>query len=263
MLDLQNGKEMQLAYQTGEELKPEIAFSADSTIKIPIMVESYRRMSEPANGEVTALIENMIVFSDNVAPDQLMRVLMDPNYGPMEVTKTMKALGLKNTFLDGMFYQGAPLLTGVTTPANSRTDVVTDPDPYNQTTPVEISMLLSDIYQCAQTGGGSFAVAFPRQISQNECKSMITYLTQNHIGVLLEAGLPEGTRIGHKHGWAIDPTDGVMHTVGDAGLIYSPGGNYILTIFIHASNQIIWDNANMLYADLSRAVYNYFNLATQ
>jgi hypothetical protein len=54
-----------------------------------------------------------------------------------------------------------------------------------------------------------------------------------------------------------------MHTVGDAGLIYTPGGNYVLAIFIHDTNQIIWNDANQLYADLSRAVYNYFNLGTQ
>ena len=134
---------------------------------------------------------------------------------------------------------------------------------YNQTTPTEIGLLLVDIYQCAQTGGGNFAAVFPGEISQNECKSMITYLTQNRIGVLIEAGLPEGTQIGHKHGWAVDPLDGVMHVVGDAALVYSPGGNYVLTIFTHDTNQIVWDSANRLFADLSRAVYNYFNLTSQ
>jgi len=186
--------------------------------------------------------------------------LMSPTLGPLEVTKTMKALGLKNTFLAGMFYNGAPLLNRFSTPANSRTDVFTDPDPYNQTTPVEIGLLLNDIYECAQNGGGSFAAAFPGEISQNECKTMITLLTQNHIGVLIEAGVPEGTKVAHKHGWATDPVDGLTHTYADAALVYSPGGNYILTIFIHNDAQIVWDNANRLFADLSSAVYNYFNI---
>lgn len=260
MIDLQTGNELQVAYQHGEQLKPEIAFSADSTMKIPIMVESYRRLSEPISSKYAALLEDMIIRSDNVAPDELMSSLMSPTLGPLEVTKTMKALGLKNTFLAGMFYDGAPLLQQISTPANSRTDVNTDPDPYNQTTPVDIGLLLNDIYECAQNGGGSFTAVFPGEITQNECKSMISYLTQNRIGVLIEAGVPEGTKVAHKHGWAIDKQDGVMHAVGDAALIYTPGGNYILTIFIYNENQIVWDSANKLFADLSSAVYNYFNL---
>ena len=260
MIDLQTGNEMQVAYQAGEQLVPDIAFSADSTIKIPIMVESYRRVTEPAETSIAALIEEMIILSDNTAPDTLMSTLMSSTLGPLEVTKTMKRLGLKNTFLAGMFYNGAPLLQNFSTTANSRTDVFTDPDPYNQTTPVEIGLLLNDIYECAQNGGGSFAAAFPGEISQNECKTMITLLTQNHIGVLIEAGVPEGTKVAHKHGWAVDPVDGLMHTVADAALVYSPGGNYILTIFIHNDAQIVWDNANRLFADLSSAVYNYFNI---
>lgn len=263
MQDLGTGNELQFAYQAGEVLKTDIAFSADSTIKIAIMVAAYERVNEPTPTEISTLLQDMIARSDNIATDDLMVKTMSPTLGPLEVTQTMKNLGLRNTFLDGMFYLNAPLLTGVTTPSNSRTDVNTDPDRYNQTTPTEIGQLLVDIYQCAQTGGGSFAAVFPGKISQNECKSMITYLTENRIGVLLEAGLPEGTQIGHKHGWATDPADGVMHTVCDAGLIFSPGGNYVLTIYTHNNDQIVWDSANRLFADLSRAVYNYFNITNQ
>jgi beta-lactamase class A len=264
MQDLNSGADLQVAYSNGEVLTPGIAFSADSTIKIAVMVTAYRFIDEPASEEVAQLVQEMIAKSDNVSTDALMIQVLDRTLGPLEVTRTMKALGLTSTYLDGMFYVGAPLLSGgVTTPANTREDVDTEPDPYNQTTPTEIGMLLTDIYQCAQYGGGSLLAVFPGEITQSECRSMITYLTQNRIGVLIEAGLPDGTQVGHKHGWAIDPLDGLMHTVGDAGLVYTPGGNYVLAIFIHNTDQIVWDNANQLYADLSRAVYNYFNLGAQ
>ncbi len=260
--DLKSGSEMQLAYKDGEVLTPDIAFSADSTIKIAVMVAAYREITEPASAEVTQLVQEMIAMSDNVSTDDLMREVLAPTTGPLIVTSTVRELGLRNTFLDGMFYVGAPLLSGgISTPANSRSDVYTEPDPYNQTTPTEIGLLLADIYHCAQNDGGSLVAAFPGEVTPSECRSMISYLTQNRIGVLIEAGLPDGTQIGHKHGWAIDPLDGLMHAVGDAGLIYTPGGNYVLTIYIHNTNQIVWDNANQLYADLSRAVYNYYNLA--
>lgn len=264
MQDLNSGVDLQMAYRSGELLTPGIAFSADSTIKIAVMVAAYRNIDEPASEDVTQLVQEMIAQSDNVSTDALMVEVLDPNLGPIDVTRTMEELGLESTYLDGMFYVGAPLLSGgVTTPANSRADVDTEPDPYNQTTPTEIGMLLTDIYHCAQHDGGSLLAAFPGEITSSECRSMISYLTQNRIGVLIEAGLPDGTQIGHKHGWAVDPLDGLMHTVGDAALVYTPGGNYALAIFIHDTNQIIWNDANQLYADLSRAVYNYFNLGAQ
>jgi beta-lactamase class A len=263
MRDLQTQQEMQFAYQNGEALSPDISFSAESIIKIPVMTSIFRRITDPATAEVTDLMERMIERSQNDPPDQLMKQFIDPTLGPLGVTADMKALGLKETFLGGMFYVGAPLLKTWTTPGNSRSDVNTQPDRYSQTSPSDMGMLLDDIYQCADNGGGTFAVVFPGEISQNECKSMLTYLTRNKIGVLLEAGLPEGTQIAHKHGWAIDPTDGLMHTIGDAGIVYSPGGNYILVVFMQSNNQVVFNDANKIIADISSAVYNYFNLTAQ
>ncbi len=70
----------------------------------------------------------------------------------------------------------------------------TDPDRYSQTTPAEMGSLLNDIYECAQNGGGALVAVFPGRSLRTTAKSMITYLTRNHIGVLLEAGLPEVLR---------------------------------------------------------------------
>jgi beta-lactamase class A len=172
----------------------------------------------------------------------------------------MQALGLDNTFLAGYFYPGAPLLTAYQTPANSRPDIDTDPDIYNQTTPSDIGMLLEDIYQCNQTGGGALVAVFPEGVTQVECQTMITYLTRNKLGSLIEGGVPDGTQVAHKHGWVT--TFGIINTIGDAGIVYTPGGNYVLVVFVHHPNQLIWEPASELIADLSRAVYNYYNLPT-
>jgi beta-lactamase class A len=262
MLDLQTGQEMQLAYQNGERLVPDLAFSALSTIKIPIMIKIYQSNSEPIDEDTFALLEKMMAISDNTASDSLMRLVLDYNLGPLHVTDAMKELGLKNTFLSGMFYNGAPILRVISTPANQRTDVNLSPDPMNQTTPAEMGSLLSDIYQCSQANGGSLIAVFPGQISQNECRAMIALLSKDRTGMLIEAGLPDGTQIAHKHGWATDEFY-IIHDMSDASIIYSPGGNFILTIYLHNDNQILFDNGNQLYADLSRAVYNYFNLTSQ
>ena len=67
-------------------------------------------------------------------------------------------------------------------------------------------MLLSDIYQCAETGGGALIAAFPDKITSEICQQMITFLAADKIGVLIEAGVPEGTQVAHKHGWISEPS---------------------------------------------------------
>ncbi len=263
LMDLQTGQEMQLAYQDGTILTPNIAFSGSSTIKIPIMISIYARASKPLSADITNLIELMIQQSDNASSDSLMKLLIDPNLGPRGVSNDILALGYSNTFLGGFFAIGSPLIYSPVTPANSRTDVNTDPDRYSQTTPEEIGSMLADIYQCAQTGGGAFAAVFPGKISQTDCQMMILYLSRNDQPSLLREGLPNGTQIAHKHGWIQDPTDGYTHNYSDAAIIYTPGGNYILTVYQYSEQQIIYDNANLLFANISRAVYNYYNLSSQ
>jgi beta-lactamase class A len=257
LLDLQTNQELHFAYQQGKTIPGDIAFAAASTIKIPIMISTFRRSPDPMPQDISDNLTQMIEFSENDPADKLMEGF-NKLTGPLEVTKDIQALGLKSTFLAGYFYPGAQLLKKITTPANSRTDYFTAPDPYNQTTPDEIGQLLNDIYQCADSGGGAFAAVFPGQILQSECKQMINLLILNRLPVLITAGLPEGTTIAHKHGW-ITEVDGLLHTISDAGIVYTPGGNYILTVYLWNKSQLLFDPANQLVSDLSKAIYNYFN----
>ncbi|MGE5073985.1 MAG: serine hydrolase, partial [Anaerolineae bacterium] len=137
-------------------------------------------------------------------------------------------------------------------------DIFNDPDVYNQTTPLDMGMLLEDIYQCAETGGGALVAAFPGRINQQVCKQIVSYLVADKIGVLLEAGVPEGTQVAHKHGWVPD-VDGVVRNFSDAGIVYTPGGDFVLVIYTHHPNQIVFDDANHLFANLTQAAYNYYN----
>jgi beta-lactamase class A len=260
ILDLENREEINFAYEQGQEYDPGIAFTAASTIKIPIMMASFKALSEPTPQGAVNLLEQMIELSENPPADSLMETYLDATLGPIVVTDDLEDLGLENTFLAGQFYTGAPLLRRYLTQANQRLDYDTEPDEYNQTTTADMGMLLDDIYQCAQTGGGSFAAVFPGQISQSECQSMITYLTQNKIAMLLQAGLPDGTQFAHKHGWVVETNDGVIHSMIDAGIVFSPGGNYVMVVAMYQPTQLIFDIANVLFARISSATYNYFNI---
>ncbi len=259
VLDLESGKEFDFAYENGIDYEPGISFTAASTVKIPIMVTVFQYLPEPTSQAAAELMQLMIEQSKNDPADELMETYLSPTLGPLIVTDTMQQLGLENTFLAGHFYIGAPLLQRFSTPANTRTDYTTDPDTYNQTTTSDMGMLLEDIYQCAKGGGGTFGALFPNEITQNECQTMVTYLTSNKIAVLLQAGLPDGTRIGHKHGW-ITEADGLMHAIFDVGIVFSPAGDYAICVAMYHPTQLIFDTANLLTANISTAVYNYFNI---
>jgi beta-lactamase class A len=264
MTDLQNGQEIHFALNDKQEIpvEPDIAFTASSTIKIPIMVSYFVNKGTTLDEDTRVILQEIFQKSDNNATDALMRKL-DENSGPLIVTKDMETLGLKNTFIGGYFYLGAPDLLGRhTTPANQRTDISTDPDPYTQTTPSDIGTLLTDIYQCSENGGGALAAAFPGKIDANACKLMINYLTQDKFGSLIQAGVPDGTVVAHKHGFVRDQFD-VVHDISDAGIVYTSNGNFVLAIYTYHPTQAVWDVVNPLVVKLTEAVYNYFNLPSQ
>ena len=262
-LDLQTAEELHFLYQNGQTLtnQPDLAFTAASMIKLPIMVSVYKRIGEDPNQEVVRLLSTMIEQSGNEPSDWLMQQVVDPGTGPLVVTEDMQALGLENTFLAGFFGLGSPLLRIYDTPANSRTDVSTDPDVYNQTTLTDMGMLLADVYQCSETGGGTFAAVFPGEITQIECQQMIELLSTPRTAVLLEASAPSGTRVAHKHGWVTN-INGVINTIGDAGIIYTPNGDYAVVVFTYHPVQLVWEPVSTMMTDLSRAIYNYFNPPT-
>ena len=265
LLDLQTANEMHFIYENGSDIpdNPDVAFSASSIIKIPIMVSAYRRLdNQDPPEEAVRLLTGMMEESGNDPADWLMQGYIDQERGPLVVTDDMRALGLENTFLGGYFRIGSPLLRLHTTPANSRTDVNTDPDIYSQTTLSDIGMLLSDIYQCEQLGGGALVAVFPQEITQDECREMVDTMTRNYVPFLIVAGAPEGTRIAHKHGWVTDTT-GAIRTIGDAGIVYTPSGNYVLVIYFYHPVQLIWEPVSDLIRNISESIYNYFNLPSQ
>jgi beta-lactamase class A len=254
LTDLRTGDTMHFGIQAGQEvsLEPDIAFSGASINKISILTAFYKYFDEPLDPESARWVEEMIAESGNDPSDWLMERI-DSQRGPLLVTETLDELGFENTFIAGYYFPGAPILKPYRTPANQRFDIDTNPDPYTQTTASDISMLLTDIYAC-ERGGGSLLARFPDEISSAECSRMLDLLSTNILGTLIKGGVPEGTRVAHKHGWTSSPLD----MLGDAGIVYTPGGDYTLSIFLWNAQPMIWDPTSRLVADLSRAAYNYF-----
>jgi Beta-lactamase class A len=263
--DLRTGLVLHFTHsRIGEEEVPvNIAYSSWSTIKIPVLVSAFKRLSSPYDENVLTLMEQMVERSDNDSTDALAKAVIGSTFAPLDVTEDMQALGLANTFWGGFFTLGSPLLQNFKTPANQRFDYNTEPDRYAQTTPQDLGLLLEDIYYCAADYGGSLPLAFNGEITQEECRMMVEYLGLNRIGVLIQAGVPASVTVAHKHGWAYEVDDGYIHTIADAGIVYTPGGDYILAVFAHHPVQAVFDPVNLLVANLSAAAYNYFNLQNQ
>ena len=264
MMDLQTGQEIHFAINNKQEivLDPDIAFSASSTIKVPIVTSYLINRGSNLDAETTDIISRVLGKSDNSATDQVLTKI-DPNTGPLIVTKNMNEIGLNSTFLNGMFYLGAPPLSvRPVTPGNSRTDVFADPDPYSQTTPSEMGALLADLYQCAQDSGGALIAAFPDKVSPPTCQLLIDFMAQDKLGSLIQGGVPDGTLVPHKHGY-VPASDGIVHDISDAGIVYTPGGNFVIAIYTYHPVTNIWDITNPLIGDLTKAVYNYFNVTVE
>lgn len=262
VMDLLTGEEIHFVLDNGVEIStsPDVAFTASSTIKIPIMVSAFRHLDEPINTEALNLLTKMITESGNDPADWLMQQFIDEQFGPMRVTDDMHSLGLENTFLAGYFYDGAIIQYIYDTPANSRTDINISLDIYNQTTLSDIGQLLSDIYMCEQNNGGSLIAVFPGEITQDECRLMIDLLTRNDTPYLIEAGSPEGTRIAHKHGWSTDYTTAIR-TISDAGIVYTSNRDYVVALYFYHPVQLVWDPSSQLIGNLAKVIYNYFTIS--
>lgn len=252
--DLTSGETLHIALRANQAVTPDVAYSAASTIKIPIMVSTMRRLEEPLPSQASNWMQQMIGESLNPPADGLMKAYMDNNSGPLMVTADMRELGYQNTFLAGYFEPGSPLLESISTPANQRRDIFLDPDFYNQTVPSETGDLLWKIYRCANQN----ELMFNGQVTASECQQMLNYLLENQIHALIEAGLPPEGRAAHKHGWTND-LDGLIHTISDSGVVYTPGGDYVLVIFAYTEQQFLYDTANQLFAKLSQSIYNAYN----
>jgi len=240
---------------TGEEYADDadVAYAGMSILKIAIMVEAYRHLDAPPDLDTTKILTETMTLSGNFTANLLLRDTIgdgDAYEGVRRLNESMRYLGLVNTFM-ATPYDEDVLRQRISTPANQRTDFNTNPDPFMQTTPQDMGRLLEMIYQCAN-GGGTLIAAYPDELTPDECQAMLDTMSQNRIGALIEAGLPEGTRVAHKHGWVGD-------SHGDAGIVFTPGGDYVLCVYLYHQDWLEWEVSSPLMARVSEATYNYFN----
>ncbi len=245
--------------ETGDSISynPDVAIAGMSLLKIPILVETYNVLDAPPNIEQTKLITQTTALSSNFAANLLLQEIAgrpDTFAGAAIVTDAMRELGLFNTFI-AVPYDADPRpeqLNTFLTPANQRTDISTQPDPFRQTTIGDLAKLMGWIYECAQRGNGRLLTTYPNTLTQAECREMLTMLQLNDLVELLEAGLPDGVPIAHKLGYIDD-------TYGDVGIVFGPERNYLIGLALYQPVYLEWADGSPLFAEISRLAYAHFN----
>jgi beta-lactamase class A len=248
--------------ETGEEvaINADAAISGLSILKIMIFVEAYRTFDGSPNDYVKGLLYDTAVKSSNFGANLLLHEIAGENNtyrGADLLTESMHRLGLVNTFMAVPYDATAPATRRNTyvTPANSEPDLLMTPDTAMQTTAEEMGTFLSMLYYCSQGGGTLLAVY--DDITPDQCQEIIDLMVLNDEGNLIRFGVPEEVPVSHKHGW-----DLVTH--GDAGIVLSPGGDYVIVEYLSlpAGDTGDWLSHDITFPilrDISRTVYNYFN----
>lgn len=243
--------------QTGESIgiEGDTAFSGISVNKIPIVVGLYNWLhSTPTDAEAFT-IANSMICSENISTNSVLSIVGEgnPYTGANRISDFLQSIGLDQTFIYTPFAND-PFITpqAPRSRTTSADQVTANPDPYNQMTVNDIGGLLNTVYQCAYGEEESNPLLDTGNFTQNECRQILNVMSGNRIGNFIEAGVPLDVRVAHKHGW-------VNETHGDAGVVFTPGGDYVFVVSLYNPVWLYFEESSDLIAEMSRVIYNYFN----
>ncbi len=249
LLDLETGEEI--------DINSDVAMSGLELLRVPIALETYRVLDQRLTLSQQRLISDTLsANAENTSANELLRIIGGGNdmyLGAEMTTNSLTRLGLENSFIAAPY--GETIRKQIVTPANSVNGLLTNPVKETQTTAVETSLLLSMIYYCAEGQGGAIAAAFEGEVTQAECADLLTNMQGDRIGSLIEEGVPPETAVAHRHIFG-------KETHSDTAIIYTPAGDYILTIMLYKPNWLEWETSSTLISDISQAAYNFFNFDT-
>ena len=238
--------------RSGEELviNGDVAFSGAGWLKLALVVEAYRAHALPIPQALREKLGGALAGGP-AEINEVLRMLGDGDaqLGADRVNAALQKLGLRNTFLAQPPGE-AVRPPSVVTPANARSDLKADPDPNAQSTVAEVGVLLEMIEQC-RSGAGAMLLAFDGAFSAAECDDMLALIAQNAFAGLIAAGSGQGT-VFHRQAW-----DERNH--GDAALVRSPGGEYLIVVMLHGQGQLDWGETSAIIADVARLAYGFFN----
>jgi len=253
--DLASGKQI-------AGLNERTAFTAASTIKVAIMLNAYVNLPKLTDKQQAAL-KKMIVESDNLRANDVLAAAAGGSTtesafeGAEQMSALMADLGLKNTFLYVPFESGDFIklykVKFKTGPKQGGEAPFTNSSNTLRTTPLEMAQIYIFLEQCSQ-GRGVLLEKYGKNLTAARCKEMIDWLKQNGDYKRMMSGLPKGAEVAHKSGW-VPP--GVQ---GDAGIVRSPGGDFVIAIYLYQPGEKYSDTeVQQLIGSFARLVYSYYN----
>lgn len=205
----------------GEEEGPMVSASL---IKLPVMAAVYERLEQGTldRESCESFLGPMITISDNSSANALVRLLGDGDEeaGMAAVNDWCRRNGLESTRMNRLMLQDNGL--------------------QNYTSAADCARLLAMIYR-----GDCVSPAASRE--------MLDLLLLQRVNDRIPAQLPEGTPVAHKTG------DLVGLCWADVGIVFSPGGDYILCVISDGTASEF--DAKTAAAALSRQIYDLMNQA--
>ncbi len=220
-----------------------------------VLALDHRTREDSIDNDTAEMMDAMLTMGDSAATDGLLSALGagDAYSGAQQVTDGLWSLGLRNTFVT------APLSVGgqdvqeasIATPANTRTDVTTQPSPTVQTTAVDIGILVESLYHCTQ-GGGMLRALYPRAITPVECEELLGRMQQSSERPLLFGAVPASTRVAHSR-------DIEGSTYAEAALVYGPGKPFVLAVLMYQPEWLLPEESEPTFSQIGMLTHRFFN----
>ena len=214
----------------------------------------------------TAALKKMIVESDNLKANDVLAASAggtstDSAFeGANQMSAMLADIGLKNTFLYVPFESGDFIklykVKFKTGPKQGGEAPFIKASNTLRTTPFEMAQIYIDLEQCSQ-GKGILLEKYAENLSAARCKEMLGWLETNGDHTRMLSGLPASAKVAHKSGW-IPP-----EIQADAGIVRSPGGDFVLSIYMSQPGDAYSDSQVIgLLGGVARLVYSYYNPVT-
>jgi len=247
------------------EINSDVVYSGMSVVKIGILVEMLIHLEGQTPDEETQN-EMLKIATDPTGSNYWANLLLgkigdgSQSEGCRRVNARMDELGLTRTFIQQPYRietEGSLRGPGLAKLMLLQGPIYANPDPLIQTSAHDVGTLLEMIYDCSQ-GEGRLLEDYAARITSQGCQLILDTLKQNPVRTMLGAGIPDDVPLAHKHGFSGNDTNA------DAGVVFSPGGDYVIVEFQYAPTQwLVWAISQPVFEDVSFATYNFFNIPGQ